>query len=1078
MRCFALRVSVLILLLLPLAAQARRYALILEDPPVAKKFASRREFQSQAALSHRATIAQAQASLRGMLASRQIRVVGSAQVLLNAVFVEAPVEREAELRTLPGVRRVVFLPRVRPLLDRAVTLVNASGAWNALGGVQNAGMGIKIAIIDTGIDQTHPAFQDNALPVPSGFPKCQGSDCAYTNHKIIVARSYVAQLAAGSPPGPAQSRPDDYSPRDRSGHGTAVSMVAAGETNTGPVTTITGMAPKAYLGSYKVFGSPGINDFTSGDVVISALEQALSDGMDIAILSLGSPAFSGPLDQGAVCGNPANSPCDPEAAAVENAVQAGMTVVVAAGNDGDSGQQGITLSTIGSPGTAPSAITVGASTNSHTFVNSVQVPGSGVPSNLQTIPGVFGDGPLPASPFTAPAKDVTQLCNDGLACTTLPAGSLSGSIALVQRGTCTFFTKVQNAQTAGAVGVIFYQLNGVEDLIVAGGLGTTSVPAIMIGNSEGVALKNFLDTNPGRSVTMNPGLAEVDVTTGNQMASFSSRGPVIGTGGLKPDLVAVGTDMYMAAERSDPNGDLYDPSGYTVADGTSFSTPMVAGGVALVKQAHPNYSSAQLKSAVVNTATQDVTETDGSAPSLVSMGAGKLNAGAAVTNTITIEPATLSFGILSSGSLPLSQKLKITNTGSSAVNLTLAVSSRIPSSAAQVNLDNKSFSLSPGQAQTVTATLSGSQPTPGSYEGMVTIQGAPSPMVVPYLFVVGDGVPYDAFALFGDGFSSTVGQENPDGGIAFKVVDRYGVGVPNLPVTFSVTQGGGTIKTPDQSTDSNGIAYADAYLGPNPGQQAFAGQAGGLTVTFSGTGRLLPTIAANGVVDAASFQVGKGVAPGSYISIFGTGLSDDTNVATTTSLPLALDQVSVSFDVPAAGLSLPGRVYFVSPRQVNVQVPWELRGQTSVQMKVNIGESLGQLYTAPLSDYSPAVFEYNSGNTRLAAALDANFQLIGSQHPAVRGQTVLVYANGLGPVDNPPADGAPAPSQPLVHTLAQPTVTIGGQTAQVSFSGLAPGFAALYQLNVVVPSGISPGTQPLIVTVNGVTSKTVNLPVQ
>src|SRR5262249_22236269 len=140
----------------------------------------------------------------------------------------------------------------------AVVLINANpNGWNLAGGKNNAGKGLKIAIIDTGIDQTHAAFQDSSLPIPTSFPKCNvQSDCDnFTNHKVIVARSYVKQLAAGTGSNPAaNSRPDDYSARDRDGHGTATAMCAAGETNSGPIATITGVAPKAYLGNYKVFG--------------------------------------------------------------------------------------------------------------------------------------------------------------------------------------------------------------------------------------------------------------------------------------------------------------------------------------------------------------------------------------------------------------------------------------------------------------------------------------------------------------------------------------------------------------------------------------------------------------------------------------------------------------------------------------------------------------------------------------------------------------------------------------------------------------------------------------------------------
>src|ERR1700693_5155000 len=165
------------ILAVPMLAQTR-YALILNDPPI--------ETRRQA--------------VRAELAHRNISITGSTKILLNAVYVTAPKERLDELKVLPGVKGVVALRWRRLNLNRATQLVNASAAWTALGGVQNAGAGIKIAIIDTGIDQTHPAFQDSSLSTPAGYPMCTGSDCAYTNNKVIVARSYVRQLAAGSDP--------------------------------------------------------------------------------------------------------------------------------------------------------------------------------------------------------------------------------------------------------------------------------------------------------------------------------------------------------------------------------------------------------------------------------------------------------------------------------------------------------------------------------------------------------------------------------------------------------------------------------------------------------------------------------------------------------------------------------------------------------------------------------------------------------------------------------------------------------------------------------------------------------------
>jgi len=403
---------------------ARHYALMLDDSPVAERFASRAEAQSDAAGNYRQQVETKQQALRSELAARNIQVLGSVSTLLNAIFVVAPVERLDELKRLPGVKGVVAERRYHANLNRATQLVNAPAAWTELGGALNAGAGIKIAIIDSGIDQTHPAFQDSSLPVPAGFPICKTAYpggavldlpvcSAFTNNKVIVARSYVPLLSAGSDPSnpAADSRPDDYLPRDRVGHGTAVASAAAGAANTGPAgLTFNGVAPKAYLGSYKIFGSPQVNDGATDAPIVMALEDALNDHMDIASLSVGTPASTGPLDSGAACGNAAGVPCDLVPQVVESAVKAGMVVVIAAGNDGDglSSLNAPALNTIESPGDSPSAITVGSTTNSHYLVEGVEVSGSSVPTNLQRIAGAFGDGVFPNGALAARLRDVTQ----------------------------------------------------------------------------------------------------------------------------------------------------------------------------------------------------------------------------------------------------------------------------------------------------------------------------------------------------------------------------------------------------------------------------------------------------------------------------------------------------------------------------------------------------------------------------------------------------------------------------------------------------------------------------------------------
>jgi uncharacterized protein (TIGR03437 family) len=216
-------------------------------------------------------------------------------------------------------------------------------------------------------------------------------------------------------------------------------------------------------------------------------------------------------------------------------------------------------------------------------------------------------------------------------------------------------------------------------------------------------------------------------------------------------------------------------------------------------------------------------------------------------------------------------------------------------------------------------------------------------------------------------------------------------------------------------------------------------------------------------VDAATFEPGKPVAPGSYISIFGSALSASADSTPSARLPLALDSVLVSFDVPSANLSVPGHLIYVSPVQVNLQVPWELEGQTSAQVKVTIsspngGYAYGNVYTLALTAYAPAFF--------------------GQPAPAQRGETISLYANGLGLVTNQPASGDPATAIPLAKTTSAATVTIGEASAPVSFSGLAPGYAGLYQINATVPTSLSPGTYPITITIGNQTSKPSTIAIQ
>jgi uncharacterized protein (TIGR03437 family) len=1044
-----------------------RYILILEGPPLGAIFHSREELRSTAAAAERARIADIQQQVRKELAARKITVTGSVDTSLNALFVTAPESRVNEMKLIPGVVAIQPQRRYRLHLNEATQLMNAPPAWNLVGGMGNAGKGIKIGIIDTGVEATNPAFQDPSLPIPPGYPLCSPGDCQFANNKVIVARSYVRILAAGKP---ESSTPDDYSARDRVGHGTASASCAAANVTTGGSITFSGMAPKAYIGSYKVFGSPGVNEGATNAAILAALEDAFYDGMDVVNLSLGGPASTGPLDTGATCGQPAGVPCDALASAVESWTKMGLIVVASAGNEGDEG-----LGTVGSPAHAPSAIAVGASTNAHTFQATVSANDPSAPPSIQGIPAQPVVSPSPAGAITAPLTDVTQLGNDGFACAALPAGSLTGAFALIQRGgsgDCPLVMKATFAALAGATGLVFYTSASAPPS-ARDELPDFPGPAATIAHDSGVALKDYIDTKPGQSVTINPaGIVNRDVARANRITYFSSAGPSIGNAAIKPDLVATGDQLFMAAQTFDVLGGQYSSTGYAVAQGTSFSSPITAGAAALMKQAHPDYTVAQIKSALVNTAAQDITQQLNLNLTLTPvdvrwLGGGRLDVGAAAQAAVTIEPATISFGALTASSIPATISLSLTNHGTQAMTLSLSLQG---TGANLLTLSRSSVPIAAGATEMVSVTLSGPLPGPGAYSGMLVANGSGAVLHAPYLYLVGNGAVDHLINLAGfGGFTCS-----PEGTLDFVVraVDAYGVLVADQQVTFSAT-GAGSISPQTSRTNQFGIAGATVQCGSEGGAKVSAA-VGGVTLQSSGTITPLPAIAENGVVNAASFEQGKPVAPGSYVTIFGSGLQASTlpRGATTVPLPLVIQGTRVSFDQDE--ISEPGHLLFSSTQQINLQVPWELQGQSSAEVKVLSSNGFSGVMTVRLANFSPAFFEIAAN----VAAQDLGFTTIDANHPAHAGQTVILYANGLGPVDNQPVSGNPALAVPLSSTKTPVTITVGQQNATVLFSGLAPGYPALYQINATLPQGLAMGVQPITVTIGGVTSPTSHIPVQ
>ena len=1151
---------------------SNHYAVILDDPAVLDRYPTREATRSLAAQAYKQQIEARQNTLKTELQARNFLVTGSISTSSNAIFVATTPDRVPELQSLPGVKGVVRMKMMQNRMNQAVQLMNAPAAWAALGGPGNAGKGIKVAIIDTGIDQTHPAFQDSTLTMPAGFPLCtqdHPEDCAYTNSKVIVARSYIRQQAAPSDPRnpAADSFPDDYSPRDRIGHGTAVASVVGANQNSGPAVSFTGMAPKVFLGNYKVEGEV---TGASEDVLVEALNDAFNDGFDIANCSLGSLALTGPLDTGATCGNTAGTPCDFGAYNFEKVAESGMVVTVAVGNDGYNGQEYPTYNLISTPASAPSVIAVGATMNSHIFEPSVSVPGG--PSNLQNIAAQTSDA---YSSFTgatsAPLIDVSTI-GDGYACSALPQYSLYNSYALIERGPssspCEFFQKATNAVNAGAIGIVFYMYDSTAPIGVeiqdpnTGDAPPLFGPVVMVSNADGVNLKNYLASHAAASVLIDPAGTETSLAayntewefspalTANMYMGFSSPGPNTDFA-VKPDMVATGgadqsnpfnspdpndfyffgqSGLFVAAESYDPGGEVYSPTRYGAFDGTSFSAPMVAGAAALVWQMHPNFTAAQVRSALINTAAQDTTSDDsGNAVNAIQIGAGRLDAGAAVSTTVvasvtaaaagslTPQPLTLSFGNLKSATLPLTKTVTLTNLGSATANLTIAVTqptdiNAVAAKGATVAVDKSTLALAAGSSGTVNVTLSGSVPAADQYAGFVNVTGTNVSLHIPYLALVADGNLYDMIpvvygqaALLNPCFE---GLPNQDAGpVSVKLIDDYGVPMVGQSVRFtvspraSVTLGsspGEPACSPASSTsavacptDAYGMAYAEVTTGASTSASpTITASAGSQSFEFGGQGCGIiigqPNI--SGVAEAA---VGStNIVPGSYISIYGTNLVDPYYLASSTGdsatylpLPLTWDGVNVSFDVPGAydGKPIdysgsPGYLTFVSPSQINLQVPWELQGKSSAQVKIVVdGFAISNVLTIPLVQYNPQLIQSCNGICAIDSTTYASTpQIVSSSNPVHAGDVVELYGNGLGPVNNPPGDGEAAGASTTTSTV---TVTIGGQTAQVQYAGLAPGYPGLYQINITVPSGLASGNQPVVVSVGGQSSKAANIPV-
>jgi len=617
-----------------------------------------------------------------MSTAPRITVLDRRSFLLNMLVVRCSPEMLIELRKRPDVK-AVYPNRNRKLhMDSAPTIVSAVAVWEMLGGIKSAGQGVRIGIIDTGINQAHPMFNDPDLAAPSGFPR-PAEFSAYTTNKVIVARDYVKTEYN-------YATQAVHTPQDEKGHGTSVASIAAGGLVATPYVPIQGMAPKAYLGNYKVFGQPGVNDEAKTAAVVAAIDDAVKDQMDVINMSLGGLAEP-----------PAS---DPEQQAIAKATEAGVLVVISAGNEGPN------PGTVASPGTSPEALTVGATLHSRYLAAGIDVTSSDttVPVELarvaynpavgQTISAKVGPTPL---------ASILPYDPTGEGCSALPSGSLTGKMALIKRGGCRFADKASNAIHAGAAGAIVYQ-NVDEPPINMSEVDPAQL-TVMIEKPAGEELQALL---PGHSVsvTLRPQTEIFKfLSSKNQIASFSSRGPDI-MFQVKPDIVAPGQDILAASMEG----------GYARGlNGTSFSAPIVTGAAALIFQLHPTWTAENVKSSLVNTADRGVTW-DGEEAHVIDTGNGRLNVEKGAGASALLNPVSVSFGAIDQApTQDLQRIVKVSNPSSTASEtISAELVETAPHPSVQLSVTPLALSLGPGQSGEFTVKAKVSSPLQyGTFEG-------------------------------------------------------------------------------------------------------------------------------------------------------------------------------------------------------------------------------------------------------------------------------------------------------------------------------------------------------------------------
>jgi len=634
---------------------------------------------------------------------------------LAAVGVYTKVANLPALQRIAGVAAVYPIAPKTPSLSYSVLLQHAPQAWATYGDV---GANTTIAIIDTGVDYTHADL--GGPGTKAAYQTALANDTSTPTYpdptKILGGYDFAGDSYDPDPQDSAyQPTPQpDSNPLDCDGHGTHVAGIAAGygenasdgSTYTGSYTSLPttssayqalfrigpGMAPKAKLYAYKVFGCQG-----STDVIAAAIDKATdpngdgnpSDHVNVINMSLGAD-FASPEDGDAVAANAAS--------------QLGVTVVAAAGNAGD------LYDAAGSPGNATRVIAAADTVDAYSQIDTLHATVNGVPKTLGAQRSVAYDWATePAGDLSGTVVKLTDSSNlDG--CDPI-AQNLSGKVVFLEwtdddaTRRCGSAARSQNAEIAGATGVI---LGEDEETFGAGITGSAVIPVVQVVKSAADTIRAALNASQPVTVTATSAGDFQQLIPGDddEVADSSSRG-IGDAGDLKPDVAAVGTSVFSAAMGTGNEGVSFT--------GTSMASPMVAGLAALVRAKNPGWSPEQVKADIMNTADQDLwtgASHTGSRYGPERVGAGRIDAKAALDNQVLAYVAgdpgavSASFGPMAVSTVTtLTRTIDVANTSGGSATYSVAYDPITQVPGAAYSVSPSSVTIAAGQTKTVTLTL-------------------------------------------------------------------------------------------------------------------------------------------------------------------------------------------------------------------------------------------------------------------------------------------------------------------------------------------------------------------------------------